>query len=100
MSNNIFRSPQLWLMNVAIIIFYLKAFFYCPVVNVINILQAAFATLFLHQKIKSQAVRREKLRKTLKYKKVSSKMLMILSPNRSKLTIYSSWPLGQFRFHY
>ncbi len=45
-------------------------------VNFINILQAAFA----HQKLQSQSVTREKLRKTLWYENVSSEMLMKLTP--------------------
>jgi len=48
------------------------------VVNFINILQAAFAPIFLHQKLQSQTVTREKLCKALLYEKVSSKMLMKL----------------------
>jgi len=47
-----------------------------PLVNFINILRAAFAPIFLHQKLQSQTVTREKLCKTLLSKKVSSKMLM------------------------
>jgi len=50
-----------------------------PVVNFINILQAAFAPVFLRQyfcaqKLQSLTVTREKLPKTLLCQKVSSKM--------------------------
>jgi len=44
-----------------------------------NILQAAFALIFFCQKLQSQTVTREKLRKALLYEKVSSKMLVKLS---------------------
>ncbi len=39
-------------------------------VNIINILQATFAPIFLYQKLKSQTVIREKLSKALLYVKV------------------------------
>ena len=40
-----------------------------PDVNGINILCVTFALIFLHQKLQSQNVTREKLRKALLYKK-------------------------------
>jgi len=52
------------------------------VINFIKILWAAFAPIFLHQKIKSQTVTGEKLRKALSYKKVLHKMLTKLTPCR------------------
>jgi len=45
-----------------------------PVINFINILRAAFAPIFFHQKLQSQTVIREKLRQTHSYKKVACKM--------------------------
>jgi hypothetical protein len=51
-----------------------------PVVNFINIKQAAFAPIFLPKKFQSQTVTREKLPKTLSYKERASKMLMKLTP--------------------
>jgi len=50
-------------------------------VKFINILQAAFVPIFLHQKITkpNQTVTREKLRKKRLHKKVQSKMLMKLT---------------------
>jgi len=51
-----------------------------PVVNFIHILQAAFAPIFLHQKLQSQTVSREKQCKTLLYEKVWRKILMKLTP--------------------
>jgi len=56
-----------------------------PVVNFINILQAAFALIFFRQKnykLQSQTVRSEKLCKILKYKKAAQKMLVKLTPGR------------------
>ncbi len=44
-----------------------------PAVNYMNILRAAFATIYFHQKIQSQTVIWEKLRKAHSYKKVSVK---------------------------
>jgi len=46
-----------------------------PVVNFINILRAAFAPI-----LQSQIVIREKLLKTLLYKKIKRKMLLKLTP--------------------
>jgi len=46
-----------------------------PVLNVINILWAAFALIFLHQKIPSQTVTREKLHKNFCTKKMYVKLL-------------------------
>jgi len=40
-----------------------------PGVDFINILQTTFAALFLSQKLQSQTVTREKLQKSLLYKK-------------------------------
>jgi hypothetical protein len=42
---------------------------FSPVVNFINILQAAFGPIFYGQKLQSQTVIREKLCKALSYKK-------------------------------
>jgi len=51
------------------------------VVNFINILRAAFATIFFPPKnCKAKTVTREKLCKTLLYKKFENKMLMKLTP--------------------
>ncbi len=50
------------------------------VVNFINILRAAFAPIFLQQKLQRQAVTRVKLCKALSYKKGKRKMLMKLTP--------------------
>jgi len=51
-----------------------------PVVNCINILQAAFAQIFLRQKkFQSQTVIREKLRKALWYEKGAHKVLLKLT---------------------
>jgi len=61
-------------------LFVKKLIKFTPVVNFINILQAAFAPLFFCQKIQSQTVISEKLRKTLSYGKCTSKMLMKLTP--------------------
>ena len=47
-------------------------------VNFIKILRAAYLTLFLHYKIQRQTESREKLRKTLSYKKDTRKMLVKL----------------------
>jgi len=52
------------------------------VVNSINILRAAFAPIFLLQKI-TKTVNREKLYKALLYSKGSRKILMKLTPGRS-----------------
>ncbi len=65
------------------------------VVNFINILRAAFAPIFLHQKIQSQTVTREKKHKTLLYKKVSHKMLMKLTPG----TIVFNFPYSRLNEH-
>jgi len=51
-----------------------------PVVNIINILQAAFEPIFFHQKIQIQTVIREKVSKALSYIKGAHKMLMKLTP--------------------
>jgi len=51
------------------------------IVNFINILRAAFALIFFCQKIQSQTVTREKLRKALLYEKGARNMLMKLTPN-------------------
>jgi hypothetical protein len=51
-----------------------------PVVNFIKILRAAFTPIFFCQKLQSQTVIREKLRKALSYEKVESKVLMKLTP--------------------
>jgi len=45
-----------------------------PVVNFINISQAAFLRLFFCQKLQSQTVIREKLQTALSHKKVAPKM--------------------------
>jgi len=50
------------------------------VINFINILQAAFASIFLRQKLQSQSVTREKLLNLLLYKKRTCKMLVKLTP--------------------
>ncbi len=52
-----------------------------PVVNFINILQAAFAPIFLHQKLQNQTVIIEKLRKVFSNEKGANKMLMKLIPD-------------------
>jgi len=44
-----------------------------------NILQAAFAPIFLHQKLQSQIETSQKLRKTLLFEKFGHKMLMKLT---------------------
>jgi len=51
-----------------------------PVANSTNILQAALAPIFFHQKLQIQTVRREKARKILLYKKAACKMLVKLTP--------------------
>jgi len=51
-----------------------------PRVNFINILRAPFALVFLHQKLQSQIVTREKLRKALLYEKFAHKRLIKLTP--------------------
>jgi len=60
-----------------------------PVVNLINILQAAFAPIFLRQKTKkkkqSQILSRDKLCKTLLYKKAGCKMLVKLTPGGARI---------------
>jgi len=43
-------------------------------------LQAAFAQIFLRQKLQSQTVTKENLRKTFAYKKDARKMLVKLTP--------------------
>jgi len=53
--------------------------YFFPVVNVINILRAAFAPIFLRQKLQSQTVISEKLGKVLLYDKGVRKMLLIIS---------------------
>ncbi len=44
-----------------------------------NILQAAFAPIFLHQKLQSQIETSQKLSKTLLFEKFGRKMLMKLA---------------------
>ncbi len=56
--------------------------FELKVVNFINILGAAFVTIFLHKKLQSRTVTREKMRKALLYKKGTCKMLMKLTQGR------------------
>jgi len=48
-------------------------------VNFINILRASFLPIFLHQKLLSQNVTREKVSKALLYKRFVHKMLMKLT---------------------
>ncbi len=50
------------------------------VVSLINILRAAFAPIFLPQRLQSQTVIRKKLRKARLCQKVTCKMLMKLTP--------------------
>ncbi len=52
-----------------------------PVVNIINILQAVFSSIFFRKKLLSQNVIREKLCKALSCEKASSKMLIKLTPD-------------------
>jgi hypothetical protein len=51
-----------------------------PKVNFTNILQAAFVLIFFCQKLQNQTVSREKLHKTLSYKKAARKLLVNLTP--------------------
>jgi len=50
-------------------------------VNFTNILQAAFALIFLQQKLQRQTFSGKKLHKTLSYKKAAHKMLVKLTVN-------------------
>jgi hypothetical protein len=63
------------------------------VVNFTKILQAAFAQISFHQNLQSQTVIREKLLKTLSYKKASYKMLVKLIPG-CKLFHRQTWSWG------
>jgi hypothetical protein len=58
-----------------------------PLVNFINIFGAAFVPIFLRQ-----SLIREKLHKTLPYKKVPSKMLVKLTPSLRSTTQFR--PIG------
>jgi len=51
-----------------------------PVVNFTNILQSAFAPILFCQKIQTQTVIREKLRKTLSNGKTAREMYVKLTP--------------------
>ena len=60
-----------------------------PIVNFINILQAAFAPkLFCQKNYNAQQLNRGKLQKALLYEKVACKMVMQLTPNhKSKILL-------------
>ncbi len=49
-----------------------------PVVNFINILQAAFVPIFLHQKLQRQTVTKRKAAQSTFIQKVTSKMLIYI----------------------
>jgi len=51
-----------------------------PTVSFTNILQAAFLKIFFRQKLQSQTVRRENLRRTLSNEKAAFKRLVKLTP--------------------